>query len=52
MLPDSRVSDNVSYLRGNVMRAEREREREREREERRWWRVTGRNQREYLIVLF
>ena len=31
MLPDSRVSDNVSYLRGNVMRAKRERERERER---------------------
>lgn len=29
MLPDSRVSDNVSYLRGNVMRAERKRERER-----------------------
>ena len=31
MLPDSRVSDNISYLRGNVMRAEREREREGER---------------------
>lgn len=30
MLPDSRVSDNVSYLRGNVMRVERKRERERE----------------------
>ena len=44
MLPDSRVSDNVSYLRGNVMRAEKE--------DGRRWRVTGRNGREYLIVLF